>query len=92
MEAHVDPRSEPTRTDDPPVVHEAAIGVNRRPGSRLAQQVDGAVVRGRLQVVEQPGLCQQQRPVQTDRTSSAYEDTCLIQSIRAVWCIPFRVP
>ena len=56
------PGSDPRRADHPPVVHEAAVGMNHRLRGGLAQQVDGPVVRGRLQAVEQPGLRQQQRP------------------------------
>src|SRR5262249_10142161 len=36
VQAHVDPGSDPRRADDPPVVHEAAVGVNFRLRGGLA--------------------------------------------------------
>ncbi len=62
MQAHVDAGGNARRTDHPTVVHETAIRMDDRLWSGLPKQINGAVVSGRLQAIEQPGLRQEQRP------------------------------
>ena len=57
-----DPGGDPRRADDPAIVHEATVGVNRRLRGDLPQKVNGPLVGRRLQAVEQPGLRQEQGP------------------------------
>jgi hypothetical protein len=92
VKANVDPGSDPRRADDRAIVHEAAVGVNRRLRGDLPQQVNGPVVGRRLQAVEQPGFAKSKALVQTDSTSSASWERTLIQSVSTALCISRRVP
>jgi hypothetical protein len=46
VQAHVDSGGDPCRADDTSIVHEAAVGINRRIWGNLSQKVNGPVVRG----------------------------------------------
>jgi hypothetical protein len=92
VQAHVNARSDPRRADDPPVVHEAAVGVNRRLRGGLAQEVDGPWCVVASVPSSRPAFAKSSAPVQTERTSSSFVDACLIQSISIGLCISLRVP
>ena len=70
VQRHIDPCRDAGTRDDASVIDDAPSGFDGRPRRDLAQQVQRPVMRRGFQAVEQVGLGQQCRPVQTDKVNS----------------------